>query len=59
MPTDTIDKNRLRTSHVALRTRLMAKRKLAETRMADAREDLRRIDREIAALEREQRRLDR
>jgi hypothetical protein len=59
MPTDTSDKNKLRTSHLALRTRLLAKRKLAETRMAEAREDLRRIDREIAALEREQRLLDR
>ena len=59
MPTDTSDKNKLRTSQLALRTRLLAKRKLAETRMAEAREALRRIDREIAALGREQGRLDR
>ena len=51
----TSDDSKARTSHFALRTRLLAKRKLAETRMAEAREDLRRIDREIAALEREQR----
>ena len=49
------DQNRDRTSHFALRTRLLAKRKLAETRMAEAREELRRIDREILALERAQR----
>ena len=51
----TSDDNRTRTSHFALRTRLLAKRKLAETRMAEAREELRRIDREILALERAQR----
>ncbi len=51
----TSDGNKARTSHFAVRTRLLAKRKLAEARMAGAREDLRRIDRELMALEREQR----
>lgn len=55
MPAYTSD-YKLRTSYAAQRTRLLAKRKLAETRMAEAREALRRIDREIAALQREQRR---
>jgi hypothetical protein len=55
----TIDKDKLRTKYAAQRMRLLAKRKLAETRMAEAREALRRIDREIAALEREQRQLQR
>jgi len=55
MPIDTVDKSR--TSYLALRTRLLAKRHLAEARMAEVREALRRIDREIAALERAQRRL--
>jgi hypothetical protein len=57
MPANTIDKDKLRKSYSARRTRLLAKRKLEETRMAEAREALRRIDREIAALEREQRQL--
>ena len=59
MPADSSDKDKLRTSYSALRTRLLAKRKLEETRLAQAREALRRIDRELAALEREQRQLDR
>ena len=59
MPADFSDKDKLRTSYSALRTRLLAKRKLEETRLAQAREALRRIDRELAALEREQRQLDR
>ena len=59
MPADLSDKDKLRKSYSALRTRLLAKRKLEETRLAQAREALRRIDRELAALEREQRQLDR
>ena len=57
MQAKTIDNDRLRTSYAAQRMRLLAKRKLEETRLAEAREALRRIDREIAALERERRQL--
>ena len=53
MRANTVDKDKLRTSYAARRTRLLAKRRLEETRLAQVREALRRIDREIAALYRE------
>ena len=59
MTTDVSDKDRLRTSYAALRTRLLAKRKTEETRLAHVRETLGRIDREIAALDRQHREIDR
>jgi hypothetical protein len=51
----TSDGNKARTSYFAMRIRLMAKRKLAEARRAEAHAEVRRIDREILALERAQR----
>ena len=59
MPVHVSNQEKLRTSYAALRTRLLAKRKIEETRLARVREALRRIDRELAALERERMRLDR
>ena len=53
------DRVRLNTSYAALRTRLLAKRKLEEARLAQARDAIRLIDREIAALDRERMQLDR
>ncbi len=55
MPASTVDKDKLRKSYLPLRTRMLARRKVEEIRMARAREALRRIDREIAALDRQQR----
>ena len=40
-------------SYAARRTRLLAKRKLEEAKLAQAREAIRGIDRELAALDRE------
>ena len=59
MTTDVSDEDKPRTSYAAQRTRLLAKRKIEEIRVAHAREALKRIDREIAALGRERMRLDR
>jgi len=59
MPVHIIDKEKLRKAYLPLRTRLLARRKLEETRLAQAREALRRIDREIAALDRQQHQLER
>ena len=57
MPTKSVDKDKLRTSYLPVRTRLLARRKLEETRLAKTREALLRIDREIAALDRQQRQI--
>ena len=59
MPVLVSNQEKLRTSYAALRTKLLAKRKIEETRLARVRDALRRIDRELAALERDRMRLDR
>ena len=53
MPAKGSDRLRLSTSFAARRTRLLAERKLEEAKLAHAREAIRRIDRELAALDRE------
>ena len=58
MPANESDRAKLRKAYSALRTRLIAERKLEEARMAQAREALGRIDRELAAIERDQRQLE-
>ncbi len=59
MPAKGSDRVGLPTSYAALRTRLLAKRKLEEARLAQARDAIRRIDRELAALDRDRMRVDR
>jgi hypothetical protein len=59
MPATTIDKAKLSKSYLPMRTRLLAKRKLEEVRLGEAREAMRRIDREIAALDRQHQQLGR
>jgi len=53
MRTSTVDKGTLYQSFEARRTRLLARRKLEAAKLAQAREAIRRIDREILALDRE------
>ena len=53
MPAKGSDRVGLPTSYAALRTRLLAKRKLEEAKLAQARDAIRGIDRELAALDRE------
>jgi hypothetical protein len=53
MPAKGSDRVGLPASYAARRTRLLAKRKLEEARLAQARDEIRRIDRELAALDRE------
>lgn len=48
----------LRRAYSLLRTRLLAERKLEEARLAQTRETLSRIDRELMAVERDQRKLE-
>ncbi len=53
MPAKGSDRLRPSTSYAARRTRLLAERKLEEAKLAQARDAIRRIDRELAALDRE------
>jgi len=52
------ERARLRKAYSLLRTRLLAERKLEETRLGQTRETLSRIDRELKAVERAQRKLE-
>ena len=52
------ERARLGKAYSLLRTRLLAERKLEETRLAQTRETLSRIDRELKAVERDQRKLE-
>jgi hypothetical protein len=58
MPANSSDRTKLRAAYSLLRKRLLSERKLEETRMAQTRETLSRIDRELAAVERDQRQLE-
>jgi hypothetical protein len=58
MPTNDPDRAKLRKAYSLLRTRLLVERKLEEERVAQSRETLSRIDRELAAVERAQRQLE-
>jgi len=58
MTSDAGDEDRLRTAYSNLRTRLLAEREREEARITEARGVLRRIEKELAALEREQRHLE-
>ena len=57
MPTNEGDEDKLRKAYSALRARLIAERDREEARIVASRKNLRRIDKELAALEREQRQL--
>ena len=58
MESDPSARAQLRRAYSLLRTRLLAERKLEETRLAQTRETLSRIDRELMAVERDQRKLE-
>jgi len=57
MPANASDEDKLRKAYSDLRSRLIAERDREQSRIVTSRNILRRIDKELAALEREQRQL--